>query len=89
MLKSQKPEKTPHENFFRTKDFHLAAFLKARGLQLMDTTRAGKIVTFQFEGPEISVLVRDYFNDGPIPVLTFCSAVKTLQTIIFNGPTLK
>jgi len=70
---------------FLTSDLYLAAFLKAKGLQLLDKKTEGKRVSFIFEDrDDRENLVRQFFNDGLVNITIFKSAIQDLKTMVFN-----
>ena len=72
-------------NDFSTSDLYLAAFLKAKGLKLIDKKTEGKKVFFIFEDrKDREDLVRQFFNDGLVNITAFKSAIQDLKTMIFN-----
>ena len=70
---------------FLTSDLYLSAFLKAKGLKLIDKKTEGKKVIFIFEDREDREdLVRQFFNDGLVNITAFKSAIQDLKTMVFN-----
>lgn len=73
---------------YRTSDFWLAAYLKAKGYKIVtceDTGRRGRHdFVFQEQDPEATErLVRDYFNrDGSIEPRSYAEAVTDLRAIL-------
>ena len=68
-------------------DFYLAAYLKAKGMKLVDIMREGRRVTFVFEDREDrQTLTRDFYNDGVVQVNPFIHAIQDLKSIIYNMP---
>jgi hypothetical protein len=47
-----------------TRDLQLSAYLIASGIELVDTTRSGSIVTFHFDGSEAAEQCRRAFING-------------------------
>lgn len=74
-------------NVYPVSDFYLAAFLKARGLKLLETIREGRRVTFIFEDrADRTTLTKDFYNDGSVQVNPFIHAIQDLKSIIYNVP---
>ena len=72
-------------NDFLTSDLYLSAFLKAKGLKLIDKKTEGKKVFFIFEDrKDREDLVRQFFNDGLVNITAFKSAIQDLKTMVFN-----
>ena len=68
---------------FETKDLYLSAYLKAKGLSLVDTRRDGSRVFFVFENKEkAGDLLREFFNGGKVSVSLFVKAISDLKTLI-------
>lgn len=72
-------------NDFLTSDLYLSAFLKAKGLKLIDKKTEGKKVIFIFEDREDREdLVRQFFNNGLVNITAFKGAIQDLKTMVFN-----
>lgn len=70
---------------YATSDFYLAAFLKAKGLKLVNTERDGRRTTFIFEDKDSrQALLREFYNDGVIEVNAFKNAIQDLKAVIYN-----
>jgi len=70
---------------YTTTDFYLSAFLKARGLKLINTEREGRRTTFIFEDRgDRKQLVLEFYNDGKVEVNAFKNAIQDLRAIIYN-----
>ena len=68
---------------FETKDLYLSAYLKARGLHLIDTRRDGSRVFFIFKNRgKGEDLLREFFGDGKVDVSLFVKAISDLKTLI-------
>jgi hypothetical protein len=69
-----------------TTDFYLAAYLKAKGLKLVEVTKEnGGRSTFVFEDDmQRDNLLRDFYNDGLIEVGRYKSALQDLKAIIHS-----
>ena len=72
-------------NTYRTSDFYLAAFLKAKGMRIVDREKVGIRVTFVFDDrPDRKILVAEFFNDGVVEIGAFRNAIQDLKTMVFN-----
>jgi len=70
---------------YATTDFYLSAFLKAKGLKLVDLHREGRRSTFIFEDrKDRKQLIKDFYNDGKVEVNSFKNAIQDLKAIIYN-----
>lgn len=70
---------------YETKDLYIAAFLRARGLELVGTRRNGSRVFFCFRGKnEAENLTRDFLNGAQVDVSLYTKAIQDLKTIIFS-----
>lgn len=70
---------------YATNDFYLSAFLKAKGLKLIDTERDGRRTTFIFEDIENrKQLIKEFYNDGVVKVNDFKNAIQDLKAVIYN-----
>lgn len=70
---------------YRTSDFYLAAFLKAKGMRIIDREKAGTRVTFIFDDqPQREQLIEEFFNDGLVGITAFKNAIQDLKTMLFN-----
>ena len=70
---------------YKTSDLYLSAFLKSKGITLQSIDRKNDKVFFIFQGDgDIQDLVKDYFNDSNVKVLSFKAALADLRSIIFN-----
>lgn len=73
------------DKVYATTDFYLAAFLKAKGMKIVDTEQNGRRSTFLFENcSDTKSLVRDFYNDGLIKVNDFKNAIQDLKAMIYN-----
>jgi len=67
---------------------YLSAFLKARGLKLIDTARAGKTVSFIFEdSPERKSLENEFFYDDVnfnVNASSYNKQIQDLKSLIFR-----
>jgi hypothetical protein len=70
---------------YRTSDLHLAAFLKAKGMRILDTTKNGRRSTFVFyDKGNSKELIQEFFNDGMVSITAFKNALQDLKTMVFN-----
>jgi len=77
---------TALEALFVTSDLYLSAFLKARGIKLIDQIRDdNKKIRFVFEdSKDRKRLIQEYFNNGSVNITDFKNALQDLKTIVFN-----
>lgn len=73
-----------------TEDFYLAAFLLCSDIPLVGHCREQNRSTFEFEGPQISQLVNEFYRDGEIvsPRL-YAVAIRNLKNLMYNGSNLQ
>ena len=70
---------------YATSDLYLSAFLKAKGMRLIDKKRDGNRFLFVFEDRgNRRELINEYFNDGLVSITAFKNAIQDLKTIVFN-----
>lgn len=70
---------------YATSDFYLSAFLKAKGMKLVDTEKDGRRTTFIFEDKENRrELIKEFYNDGIVKINDFKNAIQDLKAIIYN-----
>jgi len=70
---------------YTTGDLYLAAFLKAKGWELIDNRRVGQKVNFIFaDRSDRDMFIREYFNGGKVNITVFRNALQDLKTIIYN-----
>lgn len=76
------------EKPFQTSDLYLSAFLKAKGMKLIDQVRNdNKKIHFVFEdSKKRKVFIQEYFNNGSVNITDFKNALQDLKTIVFNIP---
>jgi len=92
MNKSRVNKEDPHStskknptNFYKSSDLYLSAFLKSKGVILHNIKRSGNRVVFVFrDDGNVPDLVKEYFNDGIVKVLSFKASLADLRSIIFN-----
>jgi len=75
-----------NEEYFFTKDLYLAAFVKAKGVRLVETVKQGNIATFGFERTDnLEELIKGYFEGTEtVEAIKFVEAVKNLKNYIYN-----
>jgi len=72
-------------NTYRTSDLYLSAYLKAKGLRLLDKQRSGNRFVFIFdERDDRKELIQKFFNDGMVSITAFKNAIQDLKTMVFN-----
>ena len=72
-------------NTYRTSDLYLSAFLKAKGMKLIDTCRDGNKIAFIFDDrDDRKELIQEFFNDGSVSITAFKNAIQDLKTMVFN-----
>ena len=73
-----------------TEDFYLASFLFYSDIPLVGHCREQNRSTFEFEGPQISQLVNEFYRDGAIvsPRL-YAVAIRNLKNLMYNGSNLQ
>jgi len=70
---------------YGTTDLYVEAFLKARGVRLIDIDKAGRRITFLFEdSEETKKLIKEFYNDGTVRINDFQHALKDLKSITYN-----
>lgn len=73
------------QNVYRTSDLYLSAFLKAKGMRLLDKQKVDQKFQFVFEDRrDRERLVKDFFNDGMVSITAFKNAIQDLKTLVFN-----
>lgn len=72
-------------NTYRTSDLYLSAYLKAKGLRLLDKQRNGHKFIFIFDDrSDRKKLIQEFFNDGTVNITAFKNAIQDLKTMVFN-----
>ena len=70
---------------YSTSDLYLAAYLKSRGMKIIDRETEGRRTTFIFEDvPNREELVRDFYNEGPVNITDFVHAIQDIKAIVYN-----
>jgi hypothetical protein len=85
-MKNILSKKTENSNHYSASDFYLAAYLKAKGMKLVNFAREGRRVTFIFEDQEDRAQwTSDFYNNcGVVQVNPFVHAIQDLKSIIYN-----
>ncbi|MBA7491098.1 hypothetical protein ES702_01643 [subsurface metagenome] len=72
---------------YGTVDLYLGAYLRARGIKLLDLDRSGRRVTFIFEDSDKTrKLVKNFYDDGEVKINDYKSALKDLKSMTYNMP---
>ena len=72
-------------NTYMTSDLYLSAYLKAKGLRLVDKKRERERVVFIFDDrDDRRALIQEFFNDGLVNITAFKNAIQDLKTMVFN-----
>ena len=70
---------------YATSDLYMSAFLKAKGMKLIDNKRTGQKFVFIFEDRnDRKELISEFFNDGLVSITAFKNAIQDLKTLVFN-----
>lgn len=70
---------------YGTTDLYVGAFLKARGIKLIDVDKAGRRITFLFENSDKTKrLIKEFYNEGRVKISDFQHALKDLKSITYN-----
>jgi hypothetical protein len=70
---------------YATSDLYLSAFLKSKGMRLIDKKRDGNKFFFVFEDrAERKELINEYLNDGSVNITAFKNAIQDIKTMMFN-----
>ena len=74
------------DEFFETKDFYLACFLKARDRKLLKATKEGKLATFYFENKDdLKELIANFYNDSEmVSANRLINAIRDLKSLVHN-----
>jgi len=76
-----------NQKTYGTVDLYLGAYLRARGIKLLDLDRSGRRVTFLFEdSDETRKLVKNFYDNGEVKINTYKSALKDLKSMTYNIP---
>ncbi|MBP7088994.1 MAG: hypothetical protein KBB01_06850 [Candidatus Omnitrophica bacterium] len=70
---------------YSTSDLYFAAYLKAKGLRLVDKQKSGNKFVFIFDDrADRKKLIEEFFNDGLVSITDFKNAIQDLKTMVFN-----
>ena len=70
---------------YASTDFYLSAYLKAKGLRLLDVERDGRRATFIFEDREDRKdWIKSFYNDGTVEINAFKNAIQDLKAATYN-----
>ena len=70
---------------YETADLYLSAYLKAKGLRLIDKRKSGNKFFFIFDDrSDRKELIEEFFNDGLVSITAFKNAIQDLKTMVFN-----
>jgi len=70
---------------YASTDFYLSAYLKAKGLRLLDVERDGRRATFIFEDRrDRKELIRSFYNNGVVEINAFKNAIQDLKAATYN-----
>lgn len=70
---------------YSTSDLYLSAFLKSKGMRLIDKKKDGNKFFFIFEDrAERKELINEYLNDGSVNITAFKNAIQDIKTMMFN-----
>ena len=70
---------------YASTDFYLSAYLKVKGLKLLDVERDGRRAIFIFEDRENrKELIKGFYNDGMVQINAFKNAIQDLKAATYN-----
>ena len=70
---------------YETADLYLSAYLKAKGLRLVDKRKTGNKFVFIFnDRADRKELIQEFFNDGLVSITAFKNAIQDIKTMVFN-----
>lgn len=70
---------------YETADLYLSAYLKAKGLRLIDKRKTGNKFVFIFnDRADRKELIQEFFNDGLVNITAFKNAIQDIKTMVFN-----
>jgi len=70
---------------YGTTDLYVGAFLRAKGVKLIDVDKSGRRITFLFEdSQETKKLIKEFYNDATVKINDFQHALKDLKSICYN-----
>ena len=74
-------------NKFLTSELPIAAFLKSRGLPLIDITKTsnGRITwVFELDGHDEAMLIHEYHTGGVVEAAKFFSELRNLKAMTYS-----
>jgi len=70
---------------YTSTDFYLSAYLKAKGLKLVNVERDGRRAIFVFrDRRDRKDLIKSFYNDGTVSVNAFKNAIQDLKAATYN-----
>ena len=71
---------------FLTRDFYLAAFLRAKDIRLIKATKKNKITSFHFSNTDnLDELIRNFYNDSEmVSANKFINSIRNLRAYSYN-----
>lgn len=85
MIRHTKTGTSSPTTTYETTDLYLGAYLKARGLSLLDRRLDGRRVTFVFsDRTDRRFLVTEFYGNGEVYVNDFVHALQDLKAVIYN-----
>lgn len=70
---------------YASTDFYLSAYLKAKGLKLLNVERDGRRAIFIFEDRrDRKELIRSFYNNGVVEINAFKNAIQDLKAATYN-----
>ncbi len=85
MLRRPKTGTSSATTTYETTDLYLSAFLKARGLLLVDRRLDGRRVTFVFaDRTDRRSLVTEFYGNGQVYVNDYVHALQDCKAAIYN-----
>jgi len=70
---------------YGTSDLYLSAYLKSRGMKIIDKEIDGRRTTFIFEDvANRRELIKDFYNQGPVNITDYVHAIQDIKAIVYN-----
>ena len=70
---------------YTSTDFYLSAYLRAKGLKLVNVERDGRRAIFVFrDRRDRKDLIKSFYNDGTVSVNAFKNAIQDLKAATYN-----
>jgi len=77
--------KTGRNESYASTDFYLSAYLKTKGLKLLNVERDGRRAIFVFEDRgDRRDLIKSFYNDGMVSINAFKNAIQDLKAATYN-----